>query len=350
MATFTTRLNATKPASSENVDVTVLNNDFDLFDAAVGSSVGTLAARPASAFQGRLYYTTDGGRMYVNSASSASTAASWQDAVNNALAASVNVGGDVAASGALNVARSASSSNAVTATVYADSQKRWAVTAGGVVNWGSGSGAADVNLYRSAADILRTDDSLLVGGGVTSVGTLTASTTLNVGAAATLNGGLTVTGKGERTYVRKSASESVISLTAPQADNHITFTLAASAVYELRCYLAVSGPVAADFKTTWGFTGAASGGNHTARYCLGPSTSVGSGAANDTVMRSTRTNLTTSATYGTDGTLVSAIYETCLLDTAPGSGTITLQWAQNSSTATSTVVSTDSWAVLERLV
>ena len=77
MATLTTRLQATKPASTENVNVTLLNSNFDKFDAAVGSSVGTSASRPASAFQGRMFYTTDSTTLYVNTAASASAVASW---------------------------------------------------------------------------------------------------------------------------------------------------------------------------------------------------------------------------------------------------------------------------------
>ena len=85
MATFTTRLNATKPASSENVSVTVLNNNADLFDTAVGSSVGTSAARPASAFSGRLWYSTDSNVLAVNEAASASVAAVWSNPVADGL-------------------------------------------------------------------------------------------------------------------------------------------------------------------------------------------------------------------------------------------------------------------------
>jgi hypothetical protein len=78
MATSTSRLNATKPASSENVSITTLNDNFDLFDAAVGATVGASSARPASAFSGRLWHETDTGLFKVNTALSASTAATWE--------------------------------------------------------------------------------------------------------------------------------------------------------------------------------------------------------------------------------------------------------------------------------
>jgi hypothetical protein len=116
MATFTTRLLATKPASSENALVSVLDANFDLFDAAVGSSVGTSAARPASAFQGRLWYSTDSAKLVVNTAASASTAASWQDPVANALLSNVTIGGTLSLSaGSVDITRSASATSAETA-------------------------------------------------------------------------------------------------------------------------------------------------------------------------------------------------------------------------------------------
>src|SRR5687768_14192726 len=108
MATYTTRLNATKPASSENVNITTLNDNSDLFDAAVGTTVASAAAKPASAFQGRLWYETDTGFLKVNTAAAAST---WlrdrvvsngvDDAptLNSILAASAGLGGMVRLAG-----------------------------------------------------------------------------------------------------------------------------------------------------------------------------------------------------------------------------------------------------------
>ena len=77
MATYTSRLFATKPASSENVSITVLNDNFDLFDASVGTTVASAAAQPASAFSGRMWYETDTRELKINTAASASTAAVW---------------------------------------------------------------------------------------------------------------------------------------------------------------------------------------------------------------------------------------------------------------------------------
>ncbi len=40
--------------------------------------------------------------------------------------------------------------------------------------WGDGAAAADTNLYRSAADVLKTDDALSIGGAVGFYGTAPA--------------------------------------------------------------------------------------------------------------------------------------------------------------------------------
>lgn len=57
---------------------------------------------------------------------------------------------------------STAASTAVDIGVSGDSQARLAVDAGGKLIWGSGSVAGDVNLYRHAANTLKTDDTLVV--------------------------------------------------------------------------------------------------------------------------------------------------------------------------------------------
>lgn len=58
----------------------------------------------------------------------------------------------------------------VAAQVSGDSAGRFNLQADGKMLWGAGSGATDVNLYRSAADVLKTDDKLVVGGALDAVG------------------------------------------------------------------------------------------------------------------------------------------------------------------------------------
>ena len=54
------------------------------------------------------------------------------------------------------------SETAVEIGVNGESNPRLSIDAGGRLNWGAGSGATDVNLYRDSADVLKTDDTLKV--------------------------------------------------------------------------------------------------------------------------------------------------------------------------------------------
>lgn len=83
---------------------------------------------------------------------------------------------------------STAASTAVDIGVSGDSQARLAVDAGGKLIWGSGSVAGDVNLYRHAANTLKTDDTLVVASlfigatQVTADGGLAAATSIDGGA------------------------------------------------------------------------------------------------------------------------------------------------------------------------
>lgn len=88
------------------------------------------------------------------------------------------------------LAGAATTTDMISAHVTADTQKRLIVNAGGTLEWGSGADAVDTNLYRSAADTLKTDDDLVVVGSVTSA-------SLGTGAiGATDHVSISVAGKG----------------------------------------------------------------------------------------------------------------------------------------------------------
>lgn len=65
MATTTTRLGLTKPASTDLVDVAVLNTNFDKTDAAAGAYVCTSTTRPATPYAGQIIYETDTDQSFV---------------------------------------------------------------------------------------------------------------------------------------------------------------------------------------------------------------------------------------------------------------------------------------------
>jgi voltage-gated potassium channel Kch len=55
---------------------------------------------------------------------------------------------------------------AIGVKVDGDSEARIKIDAGGKITWGSGSAAGDATLYRSAANLLKTDDALQAVAGV----------------------------------------------------------------------------------------------------------------------------------------------------------------------------------------
>lgn len=78
--------------------------------------------------------------------------------------------------------------------VQGDTHPRYTEDAAGLKEWGSGSAAPDTNLYRSAADTLKTDDSLLVGGDLTVSGYVASSevTTESTAASTLANTGISL--------------------------------------------------------------------------------------------------------------------------------------------------------------
>ena len=70
--------------------------------------------------------------------------------------------------------RASAGGNAFQTKVTGDADNRWIAKAGGTLEWGNGTDALDTNLYRSAANTLKTDDAF------TSTGLLTASAGITV--------------------------------------------------------------------------------------------------------------------------------------------------------------------------
>lgn len=67
----------------------------------------------------------------------------------------------------LRILRALSTETVIGGGVTGDAFRRWLVAASGQMEWGSGAAARDVNLYRGAANQLKTDDDLRVGAGAT---------------------------------------------------------------------------------------------------------------------------------------------------------------------------------------
>lgn len=91
-------------------------------------------------------------------------------------------------------------STAIDVFVSGDSNARIAVDAGGKLTWGSGSGAGDVTLYRSAANALKTDDTFEGAAGLITLTTSGAPT------AALADGALAVDTTNKSLYFRADST------------------------------------------------------------------------------------------------------------------------------------------------
>ena len=92
------------------------------------------------------------------------------------------------------------STQAVGVKVDGDSETRVKIDAGGKITWGSGSATGDATLYRSAANILKTDDTLEAVLGVVTLATDGAPST------ALANGALAVDTTNDVFYFRSSGA------------------------------------------------------------------------------------------------------------------------------------------------
>jgi hypothetical protein len=75
------------------------------------------------------------------------------------------------------IVRGSAGTVAFVATVSGSSPANFVIYADGKMEWGDFNTVRDVNLYRSAADVLKTDDSLVVGGSLTTTPTVQTITT-----------------------------------------------------------------------------------------------------------------------------------------------------------------------------
>ena len=201
MATTTSKLGLRKPdgsASGDNIDVgTDINDNADKIDAAVGFFVCTSATRPTGGqrWAGRGIYETDTRRSYIWN----SSLSFWMpllvghgDEVGPfKIGNSTDTGGE-----GFNFSTTTSGAHIIRSRVNNEANLRYACSADGGMAWGAGGASAqDTNLYRSAADTLKTDDSFEVAGNLTVSGTgmetaWTPAWTASAGSPAIGNGSL----------------------------------------------------------------------------------------------------------------------------------------------------------------
>lgn len=148
-ASTTSRLQLVKPdpGTSELVNVaTQVNASMDKIDAAVGAGANgiTSGTRPNPAFANQLIRETDTRRMYVWNP----TQSIWDQVLTAGSSFQAQV----------DVERGLVGEHAFRTAITGDTQYRMLVQAGGQLLWGPGNATQDTNLYRSAANVLKTDD------------------------------------------------------------------------------------------------------------------------------------------------------------------------------------------------
>ena len=96
--------------------------------------------------------------------------------------------------------QASASSEALRTKVAGEGNARMSMDAGGKITWGSGSASGDVTLYRSAANTLKTDDTLVATTGIVTMATNGAPS------AALANGALAVDTTNDIFYFRSSGA------------------------------------------------------------------------------------------------------------------------------------------------
>lgn len=93
----------------------------------------------------------------------------------------------VTAAGLLTLRRAIATDFVADAAVDGDAQARFAERADGRLEWGDGAAVRDVFLYRSAANVLRTDHQFVSAGALSALGPATVGTTLSLNNAVIAN-------------------------------------------------------------------------------------------------------------------------------------------------------------------
>ncbi len=220
----------------------------------------------------------------------------------------------------MRVYRAGASSAAYSALVTGDPNARYYIQADGKMFWGPGSATQDVNLYRNAADELKTDDSLSVGGN------------------------FTVTGINGSQHARKTGDTTVTSNAVPSADPHLVCAVQANAVYELDgVFFVTSASQTPDILIQLDGPPSSAGTWGTAA----PATTS---TADPDSVRTIATAMGSTRNYGipTAGQIFT-IAINGMLETAGSSGNLTVSWSQNTSNATGTTMKIYSWIRITRV-
>lgn len=216
-------------------------------------------------------------------------------------------GGVLATDHQLRAVASGATSTKLTTVVSGDSTVRHSVTGDGTLNWGSGSAALDTNLFRDSANVLRTNDSLIIDG---------------IG--------------GRLVKFKSSNNTAVNNSTTYTSDSDLFVSVVANATYEFRLFCLFQSNATPGFKIRFTVpTGATMPG--TVFQCLQPAVTYGMTGALGEVTGITGTGAT------------SPIDEHGLLVTGANAGTFQFQWSQNTANASNTFTVAGSYLFVNRI-
>ncbi len=220
MSSTTTRVSLYKPAGGENVNVTTdLNNNLDKLDTNLNFRVvANAAARNAITpfWAGLNVRETDTGNLYVSNGN-APISGSWDQIPTASTYTS-----------AVNISAAATGTIVFNLRVGAEANNRIHVRGDGTIFWGAGGGTAvDTNLYRSAANNLKTDDTFEAVGGLVTAGDVTTA------------GHIVFSGTGSEMWSDGSSSTTVANTTTETVISTLTIPandMVAGATYRLTAW------------------------------------------------------------------------------------------------------------------
>lgn len=241
---------------------------------------------------------------------------------------SLTVTGNLATTGTLSTSaggRIVSFSSAGGTLIYSafvngDSQDRFEIDSNGRLLWSAGSGSMDTNLYRNAAGVLKTDQSLSVAGN------------------------LTVGGIGSVQTAYKSSGQAVTNSTTYTADSALTVALASAGTYTFVLFLVYDTLSAAGINVRMSYSGTSSFSRYTADILQGETTGSTGNIRRD--VSSLGTGFGVNGGAGSGVAIAATIRGSVQ---ATGAGNLFFEWAQNTANVTATNVQQGSYLEVRRV-
>lgn len=217
MSSLTARLQMTMPVGTELWDLDVWNGNLLIMDgAAAWAKTCTAATHPGLPNEGDIILETDTDKVFIRSGTAWDQIGTSFTGVPIVSGKQLNIGGSTSAA-PIAVLVALANDAVLSTRVPLDTSSKFAIKGDGKHEWGDGNVAADTNLYRSAANVLKTDDILFANSFLENSGAVTVSnvqavagTTTSVSYVATLTSGTTCS----TTFVAPSSGKVIIKNTA----------------------------------------------------------------------------------------------------------------------------------------